>query len=104
MKRRREMNERRADGEERREIKRAGRRKKKNRVPFVVAQPLSGLHPVETGWLARPDAEAHCFIAIRTIKYITYGFTAALLRREHRRPPVLLPALEARSRNDRRPL
>lgn len=29
-------------------------------------------------------------LLLYTIKYITYGFTAALLRREHRRSPILL--------------
>lgn len=47
--------------------------------------------------------ETRCFIAIRTIKYITYDFTIALLHREHRRTPVLLPGClgsSARLRND----
>jgi len=35
--------------------------------------------------------DALLFIAVRTIKYITYDFTVALLHREHRRTPVLLP-------------
>jgi len=34
--------------------------------------------------------QAH-YCYIRTMKYITRDFTAALLPREHRRPPVLLP-------------
>lgn len=65
-----------------------GRSRIKNRVLCCIAVSLPVVHPGETADATRcEDALLYC--SIRTIKYITYGFTAALLRREHR-PPILI--------------
>jgi len=81
----------------------AGRERERKRPKQARDDPSPRSRTAETGWREQMWRR---IIAIRTIKYITHDFTAALLRREHRRPPVLLPGATSghHSRNDRRPL